>query len=145
MPSHFYSQLIFFTEDRMDEKPKVNRKADKIISFRVDKDDYKLIKEKIEKSGVSQTEFLKNACLGIEIIDKTLLKKEASIKQVLNSNISVMGSNLNQIARKINSGALSINNDDKKNIFEIGKELKKLSDMLKESTHAEAESKPLQE
>lgn len=76
-----------------------NRKKNKQLKFRANPKDHKKIKAKIEKSGLTQNEFLLRSALDKKIIRTgNLTDLRVELKRI--------GNNINQIARKINQGKI---------------------------------------
>jgi alpha-N-acetylglucosamine transferase len=82
---------------KMEDKAKNNR----VVSFRLDINDFELLMKKIQESGVNKSEFLRDVVLKNKTI---VVRKEDSVKLIY--HINKMGNNLNQIAHKINSAYL---------------------------------------
>lgn len=92
-----------------------NRKKNKQLKFRANPKDHKKIKSKIEKSGLTQNEFLLRSALDKKIIRTgNLTDVRIELKRI--------GNNINQIARKINQGNI-LTAEEKEKFLE---ELKKL-------------------
>ena len=92
-----------------------NRKKNKQLKFRANPKDHKKIKIKIEKSGLTQNEFLLRSALDKKIIRTgNLTDVRIELKRI--------GNNINQIARKINQGNI-LTAEEKEKFLE---ELKKL-------------------
>ena len=80
------------------KKPKKNnRDFDKVISVRLNESQYKKLCENVEKSGMTQAQFCKQAITvdNIKIIDKSVLKR-------ITTQLRVAGSNINQISKQAN-------------------------------------------
>lgn len=75
----------------------MNRKRAKQVVIRMSDDEYALMKEKVKESGLNQQTYLITAITQKEIINTEGLK-------VLYPELSKQGSNLNQIAKKLNEG-----------------------------------------
>lgn len=78
-----------------------NRKRNKQIKFRVSDIEYEKINEKIEHSGISKRRYLVNMAIRGQVVIydlKSLFELSAQISRV--------GNNINQIAKKLNQGGL---------------------------------------
>lgn len=71
------------------------RKKQIQIKFRVTEEEAERIKKKVEKSGMSQQEFLVKTALGKKIVNLEPIRE-------LLPQLGKVGSNLNQIARRLN-------------------------------------------
>lgn len=73
-----------------------------LMSMRISAEDKELIEEKARKSGLSTSEFIRRCALGRKLpcYGDTSLLKEYSMQ------LGKIGSNLNQIAKYLNSGGL---------------------------------------
>lgn len=79
---------------------KMGRSREKQFKFYADEKEYKQIKKKVDKSKLSQQEYLLKCALGKEIIVVEELKP-------LFIELKRQGVNLNQIAKAINSGEIN--------------------------------------
>lgn len=83
----------------------MNRNRPKQIVIRVSEEELQKIKKKVEASGMSQQEYLIKA-----ILDKKVTNTDG-IKEIL-PQLGKVGSNLNQVARKLNeSGYVDYKNE----------------------------------
>ncbi len=73
----------------------MNRKRPKQIVIRLSEEEYQKVKDKIEKTGMKQQEYLIRA-----ILNKPVINTEG-LKEIL-PELKRQGNNLNQIARKLN-------------------------------------------
>ena len=91
------------------------------FSFRVDDSEKKKIDQKIKKSKLKKSDFLR----------KTVLEKEIIVVDGLRElfiEIKKQGTNLNQITRAINSGSSTVPG----NLEEVKEEYKKLNELIGE-------------
>lgn len=79
---------------------KPNRKRPIGVNFYINKDEEKILNEKIEKSNLSKSEYLRKQSLGRKVIVIEGLDEVAL-------QLKKIGNNLNQIAKAINSGMAS--------------------------------------
>lgn len=97
-----------------------NRKRKNRLYFCATDEEYEQIKGKIEKSGRTQQEYLLKSALKKKI---TVIPRE-EITQIMVELVR-QGNNLNQIARKCNSGSL-----ERARIFEMAEEMEKVWQQL---------------
>lgn len=76
-------------------------RGDKQISFRVSPDEYAKIKEMADRAGLSIASLAKKATLDEEVKEQVIDRETG--RQII-SALGKIGSNINQIARKVNSG-----------------------------------------
>lgn len=105
----------------------MNRTRSKQIVIRLNEAEHDAIKEKIEKSGVSQQKYLIGAAMEKKIINTD------GIKEVI-PELKRIGNNLNQIARKCNEGR-PIDDETSRAIVIIGKELSEAWLLLNKLAH----------
>lgn len=98
----------------------MNKSRPKQLSFRVSEKEYEQIKGKIEKSGRTQQEYLLKCALNKKM---TIVPRE-EITQIMIELVR-QGNNLNQIAKKCNSGSL-----ERVRIFEMAEEMENLWQQL---------------
>lgn len=75
----------------------INRKRPKQIVIRATEEEFEKIKERVEKSGLKQNEFLLKSATGKEIIVIEGLKE-------ITLELKRIGNNLNQVTRAIHEG-----------------------------------------
>lgn len=85
---------------------KKNRKRNKQIIVRTMEEEYKKIMEKVKTSNMTMNRFFINAALKKEII----IYDFSSLFE-LSAQISKIGNNINQIAKKLNQGGLTNKNE----------------------------------
>ena len=73
----------------------MNRTRPKQIVIRMSEDEYEKIKKKVEQSGMSQQEYL------IKALTQKEIKNTEALRELF-PQLGKIGSNLNQIARKLN-------------------------------------------
>lgn len=78
-----------------------NRTAKNQVNFRVDDKEYAILKAKAEVAGLSPSMFAKQQALNGRVKAPVITK---DIGQLILPEISKIGSNVNQIARKLNQG-----------------------------------------
>lgn len=76
-------------------------RGDKQISFRVSPDEHAKIKEMADRAGLSIASLAKKATLDEEVKEQVIDRETG--RQII-SALGKIGSNINQIARKVNSG-----------------------------------------
>ncbi len=103
----------------------MNKSRPKQLSFRVSEKEYEQIKGKIEKSGRSQQEYLLKSALNKKM---TIVPRD-EISKIMTELVR-QGNNLNQIARKCNSGSL-----ERARIFEMAEEMEKVWQQLNALIH----------
>ena len=91
----------------------MGRTQTKQIVIRMTEDDYTLLKKKIEQSGLSQAEYLRQAALNKRIVST------AGISELM-KELKRIGINLNQIARRSNTGTAATYGEIKKIEEELG-------------------------
>lgn len=77
-----------------------NRTRNKCVSIRVSEQELAFIKRRIQKSNLSHREYILRCLIGKEIH-----VKEGGLEVV--KELKMIGNNVNQIARKVNSGEIS--------------------------------------
>ncbi|MCD8238782.1 MAG: MobC family plasmid mobilization relaxosome protein [Clostridiales bacterium] len=100
----------------------VGRKRNHNFSVRLNDSKIKLVRQKIKKSGLSQREFL------VRCVSEKEVYSNDGIKSVIKSfivELNRVGNNINQIARRINSGQIY-------DTAQCADELTKMWDTLKE-------------
>lgn len=125
----------------MEEKKKVNRKKDKQVLLRMTEEQKEIFDENVLKSGLSQNEFLLACALQKEIKqskDLEQLKELIISVNKIGSELGKWGSNLNQIARNVNSDGVYVEMDIeltaiRKEIINMDSELKKLFNLAFET------------
>ena len=103
------------------EKKKAQRKRPKQIGFFLSQEETNILEKKIKKSKLAKGEYLRKCALEKEIIVIEDFK-ECFIE------LKKQGTNINQIAKALNSGRVL----EIKNIEELQREYKKLSDQVNE-------------
>ena len=93
----------------------------KTIQFRVSNAEEKLIRNKAEKSGLKMSEYIRKSAMS----DKFTFADNASLYR-LNSNIRMIGNNVNQIARVANT----CNSVTAKDISDLQIHIKKIDDLV---------------
>lgn len=93
----------------------------KTIQFRVSDAEEKLIRNKAEKSGLKMSEYIRKSAMS----EKFTVADNASLYR-LNSNIRMIGNNVNQIARVANT----CNSVTAKDISDLQIHIKKVDDLV---------------
>lgn len=93
----------------------------KTIQFRVSDAEERLIRNKAEKSGLKMSEYIRKSAMS----DKFIVADNASLYR-LNSNIRMIGNNVNQIARVANT----CNSVTAKDISDLQIHIKKVDDLV---------------
>lgn len=73
----------------------MGKQRNKQVNFRMTEEEFKVLKEKVEQSGMNQREFLRRC-----VLDKVILNVD-SLKTLI-PEMKRQGSNLNQIAKRLN-------------------------------------------
>lgn len=105
----------------------MNRTRPKQIVIRMTEEEYQKVKKKVEKSGMSQQEYITRAITNKPIVNTGGLKE-------LGLEIKRIGVNLNQIARSCNQGEKASLDEIRK----IGKELNETWRLLRLSVQKQA-------
>lgn len=108
-------------------KTMANRKKGKTISFRVTDEEYAILEEKIKESGLSKQEYYYRSMYSMKIVNTDGLKEVVP-------QIKKVGTNINQIAKKMNSGDYVSNRD----FEEIRKEFEEVWQSLKQLIRKQA-------
>lgn len=96
----------------------MNRKRPKQIVIRVSEEEFKKIKKQVEKSKLTQNEFLLKASLGKKIVVIDGIKD-------LTISLKRIGNNLNQLTRSVHEGKvnckeeLSLINEEMKEVWQL--------------------------
>jgi len=108
-----------FNPPKIKEKGELKMNKDLYFSFRVSEEEKLKIDKKIEKSKLKKSDFLRKTVLGKEIV---IIEdfKEFFIE------LKKQGTNINQIARTLNSGGSA----EREEIEEFTEEYKKLNDLI---------------
>ncbi len=93
---------------------------DTTFSIRISSDDLNTIKQKAKQARLSQSDYVTRCCLGRQVV------VVEDLKEVLKQQRAI-GNNLNQLTVLANMGRVSVANLD-----EAAKELKKISETLRE-------------
>ena len=96
----------------------VNRTRNKCLSVRLNDSEYRKVIEKMKKTRLTQREFVVSALLEYPII-----VKEGGTELV--RELKAIGNNINQIARKVNSGEIR---DCTMQLVQIQKNLEELTE-----------------
>ena len=99
-----------------------NRTQTKQIVIRMTEDDFKIVEQKVQESGLKQAEYLRQAILNPRIINTEGMKE-------LVPELKRVGNNLNQIARVVNTGGYQAGMDSE--VERIGKELDHIWQLLR--------------
>lgn len=79
------------------------RENEKITSFYMNKNEYQILKAKIEKTGISQSSYIRELILNVDYIEhRTDFIDYLEANKMILENIQRIGSNINQIARALN-------------------------------------------
>jgi len=105
-----------------DVKSMSNRKRKVQVKFRMSEEETEQLKKKIEKSGMSQQEYLLRCVLEKPIVNTDGLKE-------FMPELKKQGSNLNQLTKKINERGYI---DYKQELPQLEKELKEIWQLLKQ-------------
>lgn len=98
----------------------MNRARPKQIKFRVTEDEFEYIKTQVEKSGLTQNEYITNCLLDKEIyVIKGLKEMTLELKRI--------GNNVNQITRAVHEGKANCSEE----VEEVQKELKEIWQSLR--------------
>lgn len=95
-----------------------NRTRNKSLSVRLNDSEYRKVMEKMKRTRLTQREFVVSTLLGYPII-----VKEGGTELV--RELKAIGNNINQIARKVNSGEIR---DCTMQLVQIQKNLEKLTE-----------------
>lgn len=77
-----------------------NRKDKKQISFRVSESEYLKLEQSAKVLNISVTAFAKKKAQGVRVVAPKISPEDS---KVIARNLSSLGNNVNQIARKVNS------------------------------------------
>ena len=83
------------------------RRRSKQVAIRVTAEEYDMIMNKVEASGLTQQDFFLKAIQGAEIQSTDGLKAVAAELKELTTNMRRIGVNLNQIAKELNGKGYS--------------------------------------
>ena len=89
------------------------RTQTKQVLIRLTEADYEALKRKIEKSGLSQVEYIRKA-----VLDKKIISTEGV--KALMPELKRIGNNINQTARRCNQGYPAVYEEVKKQREELG-------------------------
>lgn len=78
----------------------VNRKDKKQISFRVSESEYLKLEQSAKALNISVAAFAKKKAQGVRVVAPKISPEDS---KVIARNLSSLGNNVNQIARKVNS------------------------------------------
>lgn len=98
------------------------RKRGKQVAFRMTDEEFEILMKKIEKSGMSQQQYMIRCAL-----DKPIANTDG-LREVI-PEIKRIGINMNQIAKTLNQGE---KDKAREMIFEIGQEMKEPWQLLKQ-------------
>ncbi|BDP75768.1 plasmid mobilization protein [Enterococcus faecium] len=90
------------------KKPKVRRVANKQISFRVNEAEYEKLQQSAKNLNMSVPAFVKKKAQGAKLV-RPVVEQEIALE--ISRNLKVLGNNANQIARRLNSGTSSDNEE----------------------------------
>lgn len=82
-------------------KKKINRKRNKAITIRLSPDEYKLLQDKIDESGLTQQSFIINAIKGATIASS----KELDVQKDISKSFSDLVRQLRGLATNVNQMA----------------------------------------
>lgn len=114
----FLSEISADEKKYLFEKLKQKRKRDIQIKFNVDEKEMGIINKKIEKSKMIKSDYLRSSALQKDILVIDDFKK-------FFIEMKKQGTNLNQIAKEINTGIIS-----EINFREMKEEYKKINDSI---------------
>ena len=114
-------------ENNLDEKKRKSpkRKRNKAVTLRLSEDEFLYLNERIKSSGLTQSDFIRQASLRGKIADPKLIIN-------LTNQIKKIGTNVNQIAKFANIKN-DVTVDMLKNLDTQFKEIEKIWEQLKQS------------
>ncbi len=104
----------------------MTRKREHRMTVRLNGDEYTKVLSKIERSGLSKQEYILSSILNKKIQERLNVDYFKLINEV-----NHVGTNLNQIARKLNSNKSILKDEIIKNQMLLNQVLKNLNDQIK--------------
>lgn len=104
----------------------MTRKREHRMTVRLNGDEYTKVLSKIERSGLSKQEYILSSILNKKIQERLNVDYFKLINEV-----NHVGTNLNQIARKLNSNESILKDEIFKNQLLLNQVLKNLNDQIK--------------
>ena len=104
----------------------MTRKREHRMTVRLNGDEYTKVLSKIERSGLSKQEYILSSILNKKIQERLNVDYFKLINEV-----NHVGTNLNQIARKLNGNASILKDEIFKNQLVLNQVLKNLNDQIK--------------
>ena len=104
----------------------MTRKREHRMTVRLNGDEYTKVLSKIERSGLSKQEYILSSILNKKIQERLNVDYFKLINEV-----NHVGTNLNQIARKLNSNESILKDEIIKNQLLLNQGLKNLNDQIK--------------
>lgn len=104
----------------------MTRKREHRMTVRLNGDEYTKVLSKIERSGLSKQEYILSSILNKKIQERLNVDYFKLINEV-----NHVGTNLNQIARKLNSNESILKDEITKNQLLLNQVLKNLNDQIK--------------
>lgn len=104
----------------------MTRKREHRMTVRLNRDEYTKVLSKIERSGLSKQEYILSSILNKKIQERLNVDYFKLINEV-----NHVGTNLNQIARKLNSNESILKDEIIKNQTLLNQVLKNLNDQIK--------------
>ena len=104
----------------------MTRKREHRMTVRLNGDEYTKVLSKIERSGLSKQEYILSSILNKKIQERLNVDYFKLINEV-----NHVGTNLNQIARKLNSNESILKDEIIKNQMLLSQVLKNLNDQIK--------------
>ena len=99
----------------------MNKTRPKQLSFRVNKEEYQKLQERVQESGKNQQEYILSC-----VLDKKIVNTDG-IKELI-PELKRIGNNLNQIAKRCNEGGVLPSEAE---VREQGEELKQVWQLLR--------------
>lgn len=104
----------------------MTRKREHRMTVRLNRDEYTKVLSKIERSGLSKQEYILSSILNKKIQERLNVDYFKLINEV-----NHVGTNLNQIARKLNSNESILKDEIIQNQLLLNQVLKNLNDQIK--------------
>lgn len=107
----------------------MTRKREYRMTVRLNGDEYTKVLSKIERSGLSKQEYILSSILSKKIQERLNVDYFKLINEV--NHVNHVGTNLNQIARKLNGNESILEDEIIKNQLLLNQVLKNLNDQIK--------------